>query len=221
MALTEIETDTGLELAYDGGAAKTPPAVSFQAGLSRRQRPQPVTEVEYVPQEAPQKSRRGQRRFRKNRLVNNGVREREEGKTDPPLRPFQMKWLLLYPWLRYEIATKFMHCAWCMESGKKNAFGKNGGKLSLFSWFFRMMIWLIDWSIDWLFDWLIDWLTDWLIDWLTDWLIDWLIDWLFVRLIEKRWFNSVSSEFEISRISVRRFIVSFFIHVSILYHRHK
>ena len=133
MALTEIETDTGLELAYDGGAAKTPPAVSFQAGLSRRQRSQPVTEVENVPQEAPQKSRRGQRRFRKNRLANNGVREREEGKTDPPLRPFQMKWLLLYPWLRYEIATKFMHCAWCMESGKKNAFGKNGGKVSLFS----------------------------------------------------------------------------------------
>lgn len=42
-------------------------------------------------------------------------------------RPFQLKWLLQYEWLRYDPDCGRMFCTWCAEAQKKNAFGKPAG----------------------------------------------------------------------------------------------
>ncbi|XP_055346925.1 uncharacterized protein LOC129594309 [Paramacrobiotus metropolitanus] len=42
-------------------------------------------------------------------------------------RPFQLKWLLEFEWLRFDPDKKRMYCNWCAECNKKNAFGKADG----------------------------------------------------------------------------------------------
>ncbi|OWA49995.1 hypothetical protein BV898_14526 [Hypsibius exemplaris] len=125
MALTEIETETGLDLAFD---AKLPRPLS--PGMQRRPRvqsmPMEVTQVAMKP--GKEKGRRG----RKKRRATTALEEEDDGRTGQAAagttgRPFQLKWLLMYEWLRYDPDRKHMHCAWCLEAGKKNAFAKPEG----------------------------------------------------------------------------------------------
>ena len=149
--LTEMETDTGLQLAEEAaGRTLTSPhtSSSMSTGLhsSLPSTPGPIrvrvhkrSYIRRMKGEVPAESA--------GLPEGEDDEEEEEEEVDKPdpeeaeaaqlainqrstgQRPFQLQWLYQFKWLRYDEENNRMFCDYCTQAKRKNAFGKEKGKI--------------------------------------------------------------------------------------------